>query len=95
MWREILPYRNEEDRAFDEVAEVLVAPFSDNSHVKKKLAETWESAKDGKTLDDCLDYCLDEYARNIDTEIGYTRERKIIALAIELKQSIRRKATSS
>lgn len=90
-----MPYRDARNREFDQLADTLMAPGWDYSDLKNKLAIQWESARDGKTLGECIDACMDEYAMTIATEIGYTKEQKKFALSIELKQRIRRKPASA
>lgn len=71
------------------IADMLIHSFLGTEAIANKIESEWEPIKEGMTLQECLDDALHVYAMTIDNEIGFSRERKLLALKIEVACRIR------
>lgn len=72
-----------------DIAKMLIEPSAGCAFVVSKISSDWETIDPQKELSECLEEIVHNYSQLIDTEIGWDRERKILAASGEVVRRIR------
>ena len=76
---------------FEDIASRIVKYPWTFSDCVEQLAAFWQSRKPGKTIEDCLDEAVTDYAVTTGSEIGMNNQKRIGALAVLISSRLEKR----